>query len=553
MTVRRLLALLLVAGAGVGGGLPAAAAGAPAPRESTFQDDSLLVYNTPAGVTRTLNTLHGLGVNRVRVSVFWSLVAPSAKSRARPSFDAGDPNAYPAGSWDRYDRLVTFAAADGIAVNFNLTDPAPLWATGSPPRADIAATFEPSAKEFGLFVKAVATRYSGSFVAPKPTLDAQHSGPAAPLPRVDYWAIWNEPNQAGWLTPQLVPGRGRAVIEHSPTVYRGLVDAAWAALADSGHADDTILVGETAPKGLTARNLPRCSAVRTASVCTGSLKPLHFIRQLYCLDDAYHPLAGSGAAARGCPVDAAGTARFAADHPGLFAATGWAHHPYELIFAPNHRPSDPDFVTIADLGRLSDALQRILAVYGEDRAGGLPLYLTEFGYQSTPPSPIGVSLSRQAAYLNQSEFIAYTNPHVRTLSQFLLHDDSLRPGATALVRAGASFQTGLEFHGGKKKPAFAAYRLPVYLPSTRVQRRHRLRVWGFVRLQPYGSVQLVAVQLARRGQRAFRTIATVATDGGRGYLDARVRIPAAGSLRLSWTRPGKHEVILSRVVGVSVY
>ncbi len=550
MRMRRLLPLLLLAAAG----LPATAAvAAPAPRESTFQDDSLLVYNTPTGVTRTLNTLHGLGVNRVRVSVFWSLVAPAAKTRTRPSFDAADPNAYPAGSWDRYDRIVTFAAADGIAVNFNLTDPAPLWATGSPPRADIAPTFEPSAKEFGLFVKAVATRYSGSFMAPKPTLDPQHPGTSAPLPRVDYWAIWNEPNQAGWLTPQLVPGRGRALIERSPTLYRGLVDAAWSALASSGHADDTVLVGETAPKGLTSKGLPRCSALQTASVCTGSLKPLHFIRQLYCLDDSYRPLAGAAAAARGCPTDAAGTARFAADHPGLFAATGWAHHPYELIFAPNHQPTDPDFVTIANLGRLSDALQRILAVYGEDRPGGLPLYLTEFGYQSTPPSPIGVSLSRQAAYLNQSEFIAYTNPHVRTLSQFLLHDDSLRPGASALVRAGASFQTGLEFHSGRKKPAFAAYRLPVYLPAVRVQRNHRLRVWGFVRLQAYGSVQHVQVQLERRGQRTFRTIATVPTDGGRGYLDVRVRIPASGSLRLSWTRAQPHEVIVSRAVAVAVY
>jgi hypothetical protein len=550
MRVRRLLLLVLLAAAG----LPAApATAAPAPRESTFQDDSLLVYNSPAGVTRTLNTLHGLGVNRVRVSVFWSLVAPAPKSRTRPGFDAGDPSAYPAGAWDRYDRIVTFAAADGIAVNFNVTDPAPLWATGSPPRSDIAPTFEPSPKDFGAFVKAVAIRYGGSFVAPKPTLDPQHSGPPTPLPRVDYWAIWNEPNQAGWLTPQLVPGRGKALVERSPTIYRQLVDAAWTALMATGHQADTILVGETAPKGLNAKGLAGCSAAQTASGCTGSLKPLHFIRQVYCLDDSYHPLQGAAAAARGCPVGAAGTARFAQDHPGLFAATGWAHHPYELIFAPNRPPTDPDFVTIADLGRLSDALQRILGAYGENRPGGLPLYLTEFGYQSTPPSPIGVSLSRQAAYLNQSEFIAYTNPHVRTLSQFLLHDDSLRPGASALARVGASFQTGLEFHDGRKKPAFAAYRLPVYLPATRVRRNHRLRVWGFVRLQPYGSVQKVQIQLQRRGQRAFRTFATVATDGGRGYLDVRVKIPASGSLRLSWTRPATHEVVVSRAVGVAVH
>ncbi|MGI8803165.1 MAG: hypothetical protein ACR2KV_13505 [Solirubrobacteraceae bacterium] len=532
---------------------PAAAAAPPAPRESMFQDDSLLVYNTPLGVSQTLGTLHALGVNRVRVSVFWGIVAPSPKSKTRPAFDATDPNAYPAGAWDRYDRIVAFAAAQGIAVDFNVTDPAPLWATGSPPRADIEATYEPKSKEFGDFVTAVATRYSGTFIAPRPGFDTQNPGAPTALPRVEYWAVWNEPNQPGWLTPQLVPGPRRTLIERAPTIYRQLVDAAYASLVATGHGSDTILIGETAPKGLNTKNLPPCSAARRASICTGAIKPLHFIRQLYCLSDSYRPLRGAAAAARGCPVDAAGTARFRADHPGLFLATGWAHHPYELIFAPNVPPADPNFVTIASLGRLTDALQRILGAYGIDRPGGLPLYLTEFGYQSKPPSPIGVSLARQAAYLNQSEFIAYTNPHVHTLSQFLLRDDSTIPGGTALARVGASFQTGLEFHGGKRKPAYSAYRLPIYLPATSVRRGHRIRVWGFVRLSTYGTRQSVAVQLRPTKGRAFRTIATVQTDGGRGYLDVRVPLRASGSMRLSWSRPGTHQVIRSRTVLVSVF
>jgi hypothetical protein len=335
-------------------------------------------------------------------------------------------------------------------------------------------------------------------------------------------------------------------------IYRQLVDAAYAALVASGHQSDTILIGETAPKGLNTKGLPPCSAKQTASVCTASIKPLHFIRQLYCLSDSNKPLRGAAAVARGCPVDAAGTAHFRTDHPGLFAASGWSHHPYELIFPPNHAPTDPAFVTIANLGRLSDALQRILGVYGIDRSGGMPLYLTEFGYQSKPPSPIGVSLARQAAYLDEAEFIAYTDPHVRTLSQFLLHDDSTLSGGSQLARVGASFQTGLEFHDGKRKPAYVAYRLPVYLPNPRVARGHRLRVWGFVRMAPYGSPQTVQIQLRRTGQSAYHTIASEPTDGLRGYLDVRVPVPGSGLLRLSWTRPGGHQVIHSRSVGVRV-
>ncbi len=551
MSLRRPVILILLVFLGVVAA-PAALAAPPAPRESTFQDDSLLVYNTPTGVSQTLDALHALGVNRVRVSVFWGLVAPAPKSKSRPSFDATDPNAYPAGAWDRYDRIVTFAATRNIAVNFNVTDPAPLWATGSPPRADIEATYEPQPKAFGDFVRAVATRYNGSFTAPKPSFDAAHPGAPTTLPRVDYWAIWNEPNQPGWLTPQLVPGAGRTLVERAPAIYRQLVDSAYSALVATGHQADTILVGETAPKGLNTKGLRPCSGVRGASLCTAAIKPLHFIRQLYCLDDGYRPLRGTAASVRGCPVDAAGTDTFTRDHPGLFQASGWAHHPYELIFAPNHPPTDPNFVTIASLGRLSDALARILGVYGQDRSGGMPLYLTEFGYQSTPPSPIGVSLARQAAYLNQSEFIAYTNPHVRTLSQFLLRDDSTRAGGSQLARLGATFQTGLEFHGGKRKPAYTAYRLPVYLPATSVRRHRRLRVWGFVRLSAYGNVQTVQIQLRRRGAAAFRTIASVPTDGRRGYLDVRVAVPASGLLRLSWSRPGAHQKILSRPVAVRV-
>ena len=41
---------------------------------------------------------------------------------------------------------------------------------------------------------------------------------------------------------------------------------------------------------------------------------------------------------------------------------------------------------------------------------------------TNPPSPVGVTLAQQSAYLNQAEFIAYGNPRVKDLSQFLLVD-----------------------------------------------------------------------------------------------------------------------------------
>lgn len=541
--------------------LAAAPAAAPAAlsQESMLQDDNSLIFNSPAGTARTLDNLVTLGVDRVRVSVFWATVAPDAGKQARPAFTATNPAAYPRSAWDRYDQVVRMAAARGIEVNFNITSPAPLWATGEAPREDIANTFEPDPREFEQFVQAVGTRYSGSYGAPggsfpspeRPALcELAGSCPApepqppvlkdGPLPRVSYYSIWNEPNQAGWLTPQWVPRPDGAAgfVEAAPRIYRGLVDGAFRGLRASGHEDDTVLVGETAPKGLHQQGTTRAT------------KPLRFLRQVYCLDDAMRPLRGAEAAVRDCPQDDAGTAAFAEAHPGLFAASGYAHHPYELSSPPSRRPTDPDYVTIGNLSRLTLALRRIFAVYG--RQNGLPLYLTEFGYNTNPPNPLGVSLARQAAYIGQAQFIASTNRSVRALTQFLLIDDAPRPGRNGVTEGyGATFQTGLQFLGGKRKPSFTAYQLVVHLPTTRVRRGGRLRVWGLVRPASRLGVQRVAVQL-RRGRGGFRTVKTVRTRSGRGVVDLRVRIPATGAVRLRWTDPRTKRIVRSRTVAVSV-
>ena len=49
------------------------------------------------------------------------------------------------------------------------------------------------ARDYGAFCRAVATRYSGSFVPP---------GADAPLPRVKSFTVWNEPNRGQFLEPQ---------------------------------------------------------------------------------------------------------------------------------------------------------------------------------------------------------------------------------------------------------------------------------------------------------------------------------------------------------------
>src|SRR5437588_293544 len=53
--------------------------------ESIFQDDDHLVYAPTSTVVSTLDTLHALGADRVRVTVLWSAVAPASASTSRPA------------------------------------------------------------------------------------------------------------------------------------------------------------------------------------------------------------------------------------------------------------------------------------------------------------------------------------------------------------------------------------------------------------------------------------------------------------------------------------
>lgn len=513
-----------------------AAPGSPAhaakTQESTFQDDNRLVYDTPENVAATMDELKALGVDRLRLSVFWKVVAPEPLSREKPAFDAADPQAYPPGSWDRYDTLVRLAAAKGLGVNFNITDPAPLWATGRPERQDIAETFEPDPKEFGLFVRAVGTRYSGTYADPRRPGEGS-------LPRVDYWTIWNEPNQAGWLTPQWVsdPRDPTGVVEASPRLYRDLVDGAYDALVATGHRDDTIVVGETAPKGLNVTGTTR------------SMKPGRFIRRLYCLDDQLVPLQGTAAQVRGCPPGEDARTRFVTEHPGLFRTSGYAHHPYELTFAPTRVPTDPDFFTIANLDALKRLLSGVYAAYAQPVPGGtgdVPLYLTEFGYQTNPPDPVGVPLADQSRFLNASEYLSARDPAVRTFAQFLLVDDRPLPGVPRdSPRAfGSTFQTGLTTLEGRRKPAYDAYRLPIHLPKPLVPRGRTLRVWGLVRAAPENRPTRVAVEVrtTRRGSR-WRLRKTVTVANARHYVDTRVNVRTSGAARLVWITPSGERLV----------
>jgi len=544
---RRLLALvLLVLLSALAGPV---VAGASTTQESTFQDDPLLVYGTettgplPTGQAftpaqenvqkRTLDKLKALGVDRIRVSVFWALVAPANASTTKPAFNASDPAQYDPGAWTRYDRLLVNAGNRGIKVNMNITSPVPRWAAGTSERPELQGTYEPDPVEFARFVTAVGSRYSGTF-APAPG--------AAPLPRADYWSIWNEPNQPGWLTPQWVPDPSvpGGFAEAAPRIYRALADAMYSGLSISGHGGDTLLVGEMAPKGqVTARGISR------------AMKPRRFILRVYCLDDNAQPLKGAAATRNGCPTG--GTVEeFREAHPGLFKVSGLAHHPYEVSQAPDVVPSDPEFFTTGNLRALGSLMGRVFARYGAPvpgtGKGGFPLYLTEYGYQTSPPDPLGVTAAQQAAFLNKAEWMTWRNKAVKTLAQFLLIDDRPVAGKTAAQRFGATFQSGLQTLQGRRKPSYDAYRFPLHV----VRSGRAAKVWGLLRPGRANTRERVRIEGRPKGAKRYRTLRTVRTEPRRGYLEAAVKLRRTTRVRLAWTDPATKKVIRSRTAVIGV-
>jgi hypothetical protein len=169
------------------------------------------------------------------------------------------------------------AHARGLDVVLSPASPTPIWASGSKQGKGVALrTCRPSPTQYKRFVQALGRRYSGTYVDESPG--------GGVLPRVERWSVWNEPNQAGWLTPQYARVRGR-VQPQSPVIYRALVRAAAKGLAASGHRSDELLFGETAPIGR-----------RTGTLSNRPIAPGAFLRGALCLDARGRKLSKSAVA-----------------------------------------------------------------------------------------------------------------------------------------------------------------------------------------------------------------------------------------------------------------
>jgi hypothetical protein len=220
------------------------------------------------------------------------------------------------------------------------------------------------------------------------------------LPAVRRWLAWNEPNNPVFLKPQWAKVGKRRYIPIAAKTYAKICTAIWTGVHASRLNKEVVGCGATDPRGNNAARSRR-----------PSISPLAFLAAL--------------------------------KKYGLRHFDVYAHHPYygRPGETPSTMPKGKQTVTLANIGLLTKLLSKL---YGNKK-----LWITEYGYQTRPPDrAFGVSWIKQAKYLTQAYKIARRNPKITMMLWFLLKDEGRLGG----------WQSGLFTAGGKKKPAYDAFR-----------------------------------------------------------------------------------------------
>ena len=303
-----------------------------------------------------------LGVHAVRIQLSWYEVAPSPRSKRKPSVNLANPASY---NWGQYAPLIQLLQQLNWKVLLTVTGYAPCWASqcATTKYTNTELRTYPNPTDYGKFMQAVGREF----------------GPYG----VKLYSVWNEPNQTQFLLPQYANGKPSSRLV-SAAIYRQLFVDGYAGLQASGYgAGAKVLMGETSPVGV--------SSVDISS-------PLAFLRGVLCLNSSYHRTAACS----------------------MLHTAGYAQHPYDNAEGP-FWPALSGDVTMASLGRLQTALAR--AADAGAIPHGTPIYITEFGVQSYPNTLLGVPALQQAEYDAIAEHIAWNDPDVRSFDQYLLSDD----------------------------------------------------------------------------------------------------------------------------------
>ncbi len=232
-------------------------------------------------------------------------------------------------------------------------------------------------------------------------LSARYSGRYPGYPFVRFWSVWNEPNLTQFLAPQF-NSKGKSV---APANYAKLYAAAYSGLK-AGNPLAQVAIGETSARGSDKAN---------------GIRPTH----------------------------SPGTfAELVAKANPRLKFQAWAQHPYptnpgspptQLLKWPN--------VSLKSLPRFDASLKTWF------KRKSVPIWITEYGYQTRPPDTLGVPWSTQSKYISQAIGLAKGYPFVGMFIWFVYQDDPGQPWESGVyTQAGIAKATSPGRFSASAKP-----------------------------------------------------------------------------------------------------
>ena len=85
------------------------------------------------------------------------------------------------------------------------------------------------------------------------------------------------------------------------------------------------------------------------------------------------------------------------------------------------------------------------------------------------------------------------------------------------------------------KPAYAAWAMPLWLPTTSMRKGKQVEVWGGARPAHFAKApQRVRIRFRSGSKGAFKTLKTVTLRNKRGYFDIKMSFPSSGQVKTLW-------------------
>ncbi|MDQ3769107.1 MAG: hypothetical protein M3370_06485, partial [Actinomycetota bacterium] len=191
---------------------------------------------------------------------------------------------------------------------------------------------------------------------------------------------------------------------------------------------------------------------------------------------------------------------------------------------------EEDWFTMANIADLGTLLDRISEASDGKVPDGLPLWMTEYGFETSPPDPFqGVTLDEQALWNQLGDYLAWLNPRVASQAQFLLSDAGPARQHTENTKAfWKTFQTGLLYANGQPKPAHQAYRFQFLAGPA----GPNVTAWGQVRYRQNGVPTAVRLQWRPNAQNGWADIGDIIeVRDEMGFFTATVPRPGPGEWR----------------------